>query len=1316
MTEPLLISRQRTLLRELLERGAERLEAGPEIERAARGRKAAAQRQFDEAYQAAIIRFASEKEAADVSVKETREAITARYEAEAKSAEREVGAARTRILSRYEDAKAAAKAAYKETRWTTGALFEGKKTEAEDRFKEVQAQVAGQVKKLETLRDEAQVQLQAWKLPADLPNGPHPGTAKARKLPACLASAEKHLERLQNLRAPEWKGVRLVLATALVWLILLVPAALLGGHLLPETPILGWAVCVVSLSGVVLLTAGGLRAWLVALARRRSQRHWLALCQAVADSEPARMRILAHYNKKRLRQVADARRRHDHEARKAHRVYRGQRALLKHQRKEQLAEATDQFRRRRDDALKRYEEELRQAEETYRNRAAELQERFDNESREIHERRDRLVQRFESEREKATRELAENWEQTLANARATIEEARQETARLFPRWDASGWAEWSPPVTLPPTVPLGEYRVSLDQALNGQAKAEPTPSGLPDFSLPALCPFPEQCSLLFLTGEGGRPEAVEALQAMMFRLLTSVPPGKVRFTLMDPIGLGQSFAAFMQLADHEEALVGPRIWTEVAHVEQRLTDLTAHMENVIQKYLRNQFETIEQYNAHAGEVAEPFRVLVVANFPANFTPEAARRLVSIAQTGRRCGVHTLISVDTRLALPPGFDLTDLERGAVVLEWEEGRFLWRDPDFGPYPLRLEAPPPAAVGSSILEVVGKKAREAGKVEVPFEFIAPPPAQYWTGDTRTGITVPLGRSGATKRQALQLGKGTSQHVLVAGKTGSGKSTLLHALITNLCLLYSPDEVELYLIDFKKGVEFKTYAAHELPHARVVAVESEREFGLSVLQRLDAELKIRGEHFRDAGAQDLNGYRTTTGQTMPRVLLIVDEFQEFFTEDDRLAQEAAQLLDRLVRQGRAFGLHVLLGSQTLGGAYTLARSTIDQMAVRIALQCSEADAHLILSDDNSAARLLSRPGEAIYNDANGLVEGNNPFQVVWLPDTRRETYLESIHERARARGGLPQVPLVFEGNVAADAARNPLLAQLLYPSTWPPVPRAVNAWLGEAVAIKDPTAATFRPQTASNLLVVGQQDELALGMLATALVGLAAQLAPGSGTKFYALDGSPADAGYAGTLGRVAAALPHGVRVGGVRDVGTVVGEVAAEVQRRQAAPEGEMAAPVFLVIFGLQRFRDLRRQEEDFSFGRREEEKANPAQQLASVLKEGAVLGVHVLVWCDTVNNLTRSLDRQALREFEMRVAFQMSVADSSNLIDTPLAGKLGLHRALFHSEEQGRLEKFRPYGVPAEAWVEEVRGRLAARDAGQDGGAERAHQDEAVERPA
>ena len=184
-----------------------------------------------------------------------------------------------------------------------------------------------------------------------------------------------------------------------------------------------------------------------------------------------------------------------------------------------------------------------------------------------------------------------------------------------------------------------------------------------DFTLPALCPFPDRGSMLFLAQDAGRARAVEALQAVMFRLLTSIPPGKVRFTILDPVGLGQNFAAFMDLADHDDLLVTSRIWTETAHIEQRLADLTAHMENVIQKYLRDRYPTINDYNAMAGEVAEPFRILVVANFPTNFSADACRRLVSIVQNGPRCGVLTLITVDRKQPMPEGFQLSDLRRPA-----------------------------------------------------------------------------------------------------------------------------------------------------------------------------------------------------------------------------------------------------------------------------------------------------------------------------------------------------------------------------------------------------------------------------------------------------------------------------------------------------------------------------------------------------------------------------------------------------------------------------------------------------------------------------
>jgi len=128
-------------------------------------------------------------------------------------------------------------------------------------------------------------------------------------------------------------------------------------------------------------------------------------------------------------------------------------------------------------------------------------------------------------------------------------------------------------------------------------------------------------------------------------------------------------------------------------------------------------------------------------------------------------------------------------------------------------------------------------------------------------------------------------ANHVLMVGQSGSGKSNLMHVIISTIALAYRPEEIALYLIDFKQGVEFKCYANAKLPHARVIAIESEREFGLSVLEGLDRELHDRGEAFRGAGAASLAEYRQKTGHVVPRVLLLVDEFQEFFSKDDAIS-----------------------------------------------------------------------------------------------------------------------------------------------------------------------------------------------------------------------------------------------------------------------------------------------------------------------------------------------------------------------------------------------------------------------------------------------
>ncbi|HEY7119132.1 MAG TPA: FtsK/SpoIIIE domain-containing protein [Tepidisphaeraceae bacterium] len=888
--------------------------------------------------------------------------------------------------------------------------------------------------------------------------------------------------------------------------------------------------------------------------------------------------------------------------------------------------------------------------------------------------------------------LATRWKDGLVRIAKPMQEGADGNGRTIYDWEGTDWHKWTAPRTFSPTVRFGEFQVDLKTITDNYPRRLPLPEA---FAVPANLAFPKGSSLIIHADREGRPDAIATLQMVMARLLTTLPAGRVKFTIIDPVGLGQNFAGFMHLADHDESLVGGRIWTEREQIDQRLLNLTEHMETVIQKYLRNEYETIDEYNAQAGELAEPYRYLVIADFPVAFEGDAFRRLASIATSGARCGVYILMIRDTRIPVPQGSHFDDIEGHSVNLVRVDGKYVWKDEVFKRFPLKLDVAPSEATLTDMMDVVGREAKQAARVEVPFWQIAPKDVkEFWTKSAKKVLDVPVGRLGATKVQSLRIGIGVAQHALVAGKTGSGKSTLLHAIVTNIAMWYRPDEVELYLIDFKKGVEFKTYAANELPHARAIAVESDREFGLSVLQRLDAELTRRGEIYRKLGVQNLSDYRELADQPpMPRTLLIIDEFQEFFSEDDKLAQDAALLIDRLVRQGRAFGVHVFLGSQTIGGSGGLGRATLGQMAIRIALMTSEADSQLILGDGNSAARLLSRPGEAIYNDAGGLVEANSPFQVAWLPDEQRDDFLSKVLQKTKDLNAFYGEPaVVFEGNAPADITKNRQLLKLLDTGA-AQQPAAPIAWMGEPVAIKDPSGILMRRQSGVNVLIVGQADEQALAIMVSQMISLSAQHPKGTAI-FYVMDGSPADSPLAGTFDKLKEVIPHEVKMIDYKGVEAAMTELAEEMTRRGTVEHPDYPE-IYVMIYGLQRYRQLRKQEESFSFGSEEEKKPQPDKQFADLLREGPHVGMHVVGWCDTPASVERTIDRGSMREFDNRVLFQMSANDSSNLIDSPAANKLGMFRALVFSEEQGVMEKFRPYGLGNREWLDFLKSKFAAK---------------------
>jgi len=1301
MNAPRYVDRERTTLQELLASATETVRAEVQWGIDQRSALRRAEEEIETAARETKTRFEAELSQLESEYRTNRAQLESKVQREEETLQREYLDRKHELKTRYEEDEHLITDEAQQAQWATEAVYDAGKNKPRSHFEDYEKQLKTRAEAIRNFENEARQHITNCRQQGILndlelfPRQVQPEENPFERFQARAAFVEASLAELKSLGLPRlFRGYQFAAIFVLVGLAAFYPLGLFVEW--------NYSLLVPYEIGATLLLGAALTWILYLQARGALAEVFQPLAQAAVDAQAYLEVALWMAAERRAQEEREFKMKIDLEQAATDERKTSKLQALQDRFEKDIFKLEETHRKRFPVARQQAAAALQQGEEDFQRRQTQIKKRYDMEVQKNTARAQRQRASAQTTSEEQWKQLVQRWHAQTEHTRAEVQQLQAESAAWFPAWDAPDWNEFRPARQIPPVIRFGELRVEPAQIAEGVPEAPALrEKSLGPFDLPAMLEFPQRSSLLLTCDHAGKAAAVQTLQTVMLRLMTALPPGKVRFTIFDPVGLGENFAAFMHLADYNESLVNNRIWTESQHIEQRLADLTEHMETVIQKYLRHQYESIDEYNLFAGEIAEPYRFLVVANLPANFTEASARRLNSILSSGPRCGVYTLISCDVREKLPAGIKLDDLRQAAVHLAWEDGRFVWRDPDFGSYPLQLDPPPGPETVIRLLQLVGEAAKDANRVEVPFEFVAPPREQWWTGDSRSGVSVPLGRAGATKRQHLELGRGTSQHVLIAGKTGSGKSTLLHALITNTALLYSPQQVELYLIDFKKGVEFKAYASHALPHARVIAVESEREFGLSVLQRLDVEMQRRGEMYRKLGVQDLRGFREAEpNEPLPRIMLIVDEFQEFFVEDDRVAQESSLLMDRLVRQGRAFGIHVLFGSQTLGGSYSLARSTLGQMAVRIALQCSENDAHLILSEENSAARLLSRPGEAIYNDANGLMEGNHPFQVVWLGDERKDRYLDDIQELAVKHEFQRSVPqIIFEGNAPADARNNPPLAHCLRQSGWDAEPKAAAAWLGEAIAIKDPTTAVLRPQSGSNVLMIGQHPDAALGILTTTILGLAAQHPPAdtieasTGCRFYVLDGSPIDSVLHGTLHKLRDYLPHPMERLHRKNLDEVLGALRAEVDRREKEGLTSLAA-LYVILYDLGRLRELRKQDDDFGFSR-DSGPPSPSKQLAYLLREGPHVRVHTLAWCDTLANVNRAFDRPTLREFDQRVLFQMSAADSSSLIDSPAASHLGMNRALYYNEEQGDLEKFRPYSVPDFGWLEEIRAKFSSR---------------------
>lgn len=591
--------------------------------------------------------------------------------------------------------------------------------------------------------------------------------------------------------------------------------------------------------------------------------------------------------------------------------------------------------------------------------------------------------------------------------------------------------------------------------------------------------------------EGRLDATLQEIQTVLLRAVAGLPLRHLRLDVYDPRLEGR-LGGFAPLRS-ANASSFPVPSTSANGFRAVLEDVTSTAATNAEMIATEHVQTLGELWSRRGIPTGEYRIVVVLNYPDGIDRETQSQLTRLAQSGGPNGVSLLIQHDKK-AEPTDDSVrsADLAKHLRKSRVEKtGQLLLSD-----YPadvvVELDPPAPDRLMNDVLShATARSSSDTGPVIPLSDLIGADAENPWQGDGTEGLEATIARVGQRNLGiSLRTKNPAVSNILVGGAVGQGKSNLLLDIVYALASRYSPDDLELHLLDFKRGLEFRRFAADQdginwLPHARVLSLESDRAFGVAVLRHVVRELDRRATLFKETAATEFDDYRMKSGQVLPRLLLIIDEFQVLFDGDDPLVDEAVALLESISRQGRASGVHLLLSSQTttgVSGLRTKGESIFAQFPLRISLKNTVNESEAILSNGNKAAADLTYRGEVIVNRNFGHdPEGSNERAICAYADPDYVSELQSRLWRLRPDG---EVPMLFVSTDFAEWPRN--------------LPAATHdgtgvGWVGRPVEVtNEPVTLLVDEDVDQTVAIVGADERLAIPVLSGLTRTLGASLRP--------------------------------------------------------------------------------------------------------------------------------------------------------------------------------------------------------------------------------
>ncbi len=807
--------------------------------------------------------------------------------------------------------------------------------------------------------------------------------------------------------------------------------------------------------------------------------------------------------------------------------------------------------------------------------------------------------------------------------------------------------------------------------------------------LPFFRSIEEGYSVYLKVSDNATKHSDTCVRDYVWKILMNFCAGQTVPLLLD-FDVTTALTDFREIGEASGNRMVTRPWADEADIEKELGKVAQEHTNLTTSYSDDTESRMER---------EPVYFVAARNFPRGFTKNAVKSLSKIFTAGSGKGFFGIVQVNgaelaakeadgewktlTSAVKNTSLYVEEVGNGYVICDGNsrddfEFEAVTDDPEI----LR-------DIKSSIITGVKNYSRQVEKFEYLFSKDAGNAERtdmhdfntWYTGDATEKFEVPLGISGASNVQKLSV-RSTAQHALISGITGSGKSSLLRTMIVAAMMKYPPEQVNFYLIDFKEGVEFEPFGRYKLPWIKAIALNTQRAFALEILKFIEDEFEKRAGVM---SRHNVNEISKVPGEVYPRIILVFDEIQELLREDDSITEKCVSILAKLVSEGRAMNINIVIASQSFANCIGI-KTIKTNMAIRIAFKGAPESAQLIMGEAFDCAQLeQGGPGFGAINEASGEKGRTNFFSGGFLSNEELAGLLATFEATMNKRETKTRIMSIYVDRDRDNKFNRFICNNEVTPNT---DPSRYELMLGDEFLIDKKREYFISREKSENLAVIGKDEETAKSVFAfsvlSALYGELASRAvniQNELVRFIDLsDEYDKDPDYFEFMGSLFRKQISRVGLDKSREMINDTYNVLSERKNGRA----DCSERLFFMIFGIDSIMYLNTDSVSTS--------GEPSlrEKLITIVREGPEHGINSIIWSRELNKFRNIFsDGVVQEEFRKRIFFGENKADAEFLTGSGeevslLTEKTVLYRDIYKSTASA----FRVFELPERSWVARI----------------------------